>query len=114
LLNALDLKTFFLSQKKFSNFQKNALWSSMGRCPIPHPLFEKSGAKTFMSASPGIEFGYGELVPRKALAFRIEKFLHSNAPTKWSVNRRFTFDEVKSAFSFQKACGGLEAEPPRF
>jgi hypothetical protein len=37
----------FFYRKKFSGFQKCSL-SNMGRCPIPQPLFEKSGAKTFM------------------------------------------------------------------
>jgi hypothetical protein len=47
LLMDLGLEPFFLSQKKVQT-PKKCSWSNMGRCPIPHPLFEKSGAKTFM------------------------------------------------------------------
>jgi hypothetical protein len=67
------LKTFFLSQKKFSNFQKNALGAdkTVGLCPTPHPLFEKSGAKTFMGGYAAGEFWGCDACSRKALAFRI-------------------------------------------
>jgi hypothetical protein len=48
------LKPFFYRKKGF-NLPKNALGVIVGRCPTPCPLFEKSGAKTFLSASPDIK-----------------------------------------------------------
>jgi hypothetical protein len=88
------LKTFFLSQKKFSNFQKNALGATWG--VAPHPIqfrffatqkrrnpcgisklratlkrFEKSGAKTFMGGYAAGESLGCDVCSRKALAFRI-------------------------------------------
>jgi hypothetical protein len=64
----LLLKPFSIA-KRFQT-SKNALWSNMGRCPIPHPLFEKSGAKTFMSASPGISFSMAISFP-KSVSFLV-------------------------------------------
>jgi hypothetical protein len=42
-------KPFFYRKKGFG-LPKNALGAdkTVGRCPTPYPLFEKSGAKTFM------------------------------------------------------------------
>jgi hypothetical protein len=67
------------------------LYEIVGRCPTPCPPFEKGGAKTFLSASPGIDRSKVVKIFRKALAFRFESL----------------------GQAFLKACGGLEAEPPR-
>jgi hypothetical protein len=50
-------ETFFSIAKKGFKLPKKCSLSSMGRCPIPHPPFEKGGAKTFLSASPGVRLG---------------------------------------------------------
>jgi hypothetical protein len=51
-INFEVLENFFLLQKS-SKPPKRLLgqFKTLGRCPKPYPLFEKSGAKTFMVAS---------------------------------------------------------------
>jgi hypothetical protein len=43
-----SFENFFSIAKKVFKLSKKCSWSSVGRCPTPYPLFEKSGAKTFM------------------------------------------------------------------
>jgi hypothetical protein len=90
---------FFLSQKRGKPL-KNALLRSMGRCPIPHAPFEKGAAKTFLSASPGVERSIAN-PPPKSVSFSdikvfAELFLKSDRGVGWNPTN-----------------GGLEAEPPK-